>query len=122
MDLATIWSVVDKLTKKPILKKPIDNNTCYECKTIKIISREGIPTCPNCGLTDTTYLDEKPEWTSGISEDGKVSDPSRCVNPNANPELFSESWGKGTVNSSTNTSEIHPKRKIFLKLYKKFHV
>ena len=91
MDLATIWSVVDKLTKKPTLIKPIDINTCHECKTIKIISKEGIPTCPNCGLTDTTYIDENPEWTSGVTEDGKVNDPSRCGNPNANPELFQNS-------------------------------
>ena len=80
---------VDKLTKKPTLIKPIDINTCHECKTIKIISKEGIPTCPNCGLTDTTYINENPEWISGVTEDGKVNDPSRCGNPNANPELFS---------------------------------
>ena len=42
MDLATIWSVVDKLTKKPTLIKPIDINTCHECKTIKIKEIEAI--------------------------------------------------------------------------------
>ena len=110
MDLATIWSVVDKLTKKPTLIKPIDINTCHECKTIKIISKEGIPTCPNCGLTDMTYIDENPEWTSGVTEDGKVNDPSRCGNPNANPELFSESWGKGTIISTQRNSKYGDKR------------
>lgn len=111
MDLATIWSVVDRLQKKPILTKPINNyNICVTCKNVKIISKEGMPTCSNCGLVDTMFIDDNPEWTSGITEDGKVNDPSRCGNPNSNPELFSDSWGKGTVISTQKTSTYENKR------------
>ena len=45
MDLATIWSVVDRLQKKPTLTRPVDNyNICVTCNKVKIISKEGMPT------------------------------------------------------------------------------
>mgnify|MGYP005681849667 FL=1 len=111
MDLATIWSVVDRLQKKPTLTRPVDNyNICVTCNKVKIISKEGMPTCSNCGLVDTTFIDDNPEWTSGITDDGKVNDPSRCGNPNSNPELFSDSWGKGTVISTQRSSTYENKR------------
>jgi transcription initiation factor TFIIB len=111
-DLATIiWSQVDQLLNtKTIEKKPIDTKLCKECKIPKVITREGLPTCPGCGIMDTIFIDETPEWTSGISEDGKVNDPSRCGNPNSNPELFSQSWGKGTIISTQRGSSYENKR------------
>src|SRR6056300_1190325 len=111
-DLATIiWSQVDQLLNtKTIEKKPIDTKLCKECKIPKVITREGLPTCPGCGMMDTIFIDETPEWTSGISEDGKVNDPSRCGNPNSNPELFSQSWGKGTIISTQRGSSYENKR------------
>ena len=81
----TIWSHVDKLLKKPLLKKPNNTYTCKECNGTKVFSKEGMPTCSECGLVDSMFIDESPEWTSGISDDGKVNDPSRCGGPNANP-------------------------------------
>ena len=37
MDLATIWSVVDRLQKKPTLTRPVDNyNICVTCNKVKI--------------------------------------------------------------------------------------
>tara|TARA_B110000014_G_scaffold121205_1_gene83283 strand:+ start:15621 stop:16580 length:960 start_codon:yes stop_codon:yes gene_type:complete len=113
-ELATIWSDIDRLTKKPNVKKVLINNNnlnlCKECNNIKVFNREGLPTCSVCGLIDNTFIDESPEWTSGISEDGKVSDPSRCGNPNSNPELFSDSWGKGTIITSNRNSSYQNKR------------
>ena len=113
-ELATIWSDIDRLTKKPNVKKVLINNNnlnlCKECNNIKVFNREGLPTCSVCGLIDDTFIDESPEWTSGISEDGKVSDPSRCGNPNSNPELFSDSWGKGTIITSNRNSSYQNKR------------
>ena len=47
------------------------------------------------------------EW---YQEDGRVKDASRCGNPNPNPELFSDAWGKGTVISTKNTSNYENKR------------
>lgn len=110
MDEAAIWSVVDRLQKKPTIKKLINNHICNECQSTKVISKEGLPTCSNCGLVDNIFIDENPEWTSGISEDGKVNDPSRCGNPNSNPELFSQAWGKGTIISTQKNGTYQNKR------------
>ena len=110
MDEAAIWSIVDRLQKKPIIKKLINNHICNECQSTKVISKEGLPTCSNCGLVDNIFIDENPEWTSGISEDGKVNDPSRCGNPNSNPELFSQAWGKGTIISTQKNGTYQNKR------------
>lgn len=106
----TIWSHVDKLLKKPLLKKPINTYTCKECNGTKVFSKEGMPTCSECGLVDSMFIDESPEWTSGISDDGKINDPSRCGGPNANPELFSQAWGKGTIIATQHTSTYENKR------------
>ena len=70
----------------------------------KIFSPEGLPTCSECGLIEDRYVDDTAEWTSGMNDDGKVNDPSRCGNPNANPELFSQNWGKGTIISTQHGS------------------
>ena len=106
----TIWSHVDKLLKKPLLKKPNNTYTCKECNGTKVFSREGMPTCSECGLVDSMFIDESPEWTSGISDDGKINDPSRCTGPNANPELFSQAWGKGTIIATQHASTYESKR------------
>jgi transcription initiation factor TFIIB len=77
---------------------------------VKIISPEGLPTCSECGLVEDNFVDDTPEWTSGITDDGRVNDPSRCGNPNANPELFSQNWGKGTIISTQRSSTYENKR------------
>jgi transcription initiation factor TFIIIB Brf1 subunit/transcription initiation factor TFIIB len=108
--LAAIWSDLDQLLPKPNVNKPVNTNFCRECSGVKIISPEGLPTCSECGLIEDNFVDEKPEWTSGITDDGRVSDPSRCGTPNANPELFSHNWGKGTVISTQRSSTYENKR------------
>jgi transcription initiation factor TFIIIB Brf1 subunit/transcription initiation factor TFIIB len=51
------------------------------------------------------YIDESPEWTSGVSESGVSSDPSRCGTLAADTELFSAQWGVGMViNTSYKSS------------------
>jgi transcription initiation factor TFIIIB Brf1 subunit/transcription initiation factor TFIIB len=75
-----------------------------------VITPEGLPVCSSCGLVEDRFIDESPEWTSGVSEDGKVNDPSRCGNPNSNPELFSQAWGKGTIMATTYSSKYEIKR------------
>jgi transcription initiation factor TFIIB len=77
---------------------------------VKIISPEGLPTCSECGLVEDNFVDDSAEWTSGITDDGRVNDPSRCGNPNANPELFSQNWGKGTIISTQRSSTYENKR------------
>jgi transcription initiation factor TFIIIB Brf1 subunit/transcription initiation factor TFIIB len=109
--LATIWSDIDKLLQQKTEEKPVVNiNLCRECFGVKIFSPEGLPTCSECGLIEDRYVDDTAEWTSGMNEDGKVKDPSRCGNPNANPELFSQHWGKGTIISTQHSSTYENKR------------
>lgn len=91
--LATIWSEIDALLPKRKEEKLVNTNFCRECSSVKIFSPEGLPVCSNCGLVDDNFIDEAPEWTSGITDDGKVNDP-RDVEPNPNPELFSQNWGR----------------------------
>ena len=108
--LATIWYEIDSLLPKNEEEKLVNTNICRECSSVKVISPEGLPVCSECGLVDDNFIDDTPEWTSGITDDGKVNDPSRCGNPNANPELFSDSWGKGTIISTQGYSTYENKR------------
>lgn len=106
--LATIWSDLDQMIKKPSIK-PVNNYTCSHCNGEKVVTREGM-VCTECGIMDAVYIDDSAEWTSGVSEDGRVSDPSRCNVPSANHELFSDSWGKGTVIETKYSSKYETKR------------
>jgi transcription initiation factor TFIIB len=64
---ANIWSDVDHLLNKNKIQKSVDKNLCNICKIPKVITREGFPTCPECGLIDSTmFIDDTPEWTSGV--------------------------------------------------------
>jgi len=108
--LAAIWSDIDQLLQKRSEEKPVNKHICRECTGVKIISPEGLPTCSECGLVEDNFVDDTPEWTSGITDDGRVSDPSRCGNPNPNPELFSQNWGKGTIISTQRSSTYENKR------------
>ena len=76
--LAAIWSQVDTLLPKQIEEKPVNINFCRECSGVKVISPEGLPTCSDCGLVDSYFVDDTAEWTSCVTDDGKVNDPSRC--------------------------------------------
>jgi hypothetical protein len=57
----------------------VNTNFCRECSGVKIISPEGLPTCSECGLIEDNFVDDSAEWTSGITDDGRVNDPSRDV-------------------------------------------
>jgi transcription initiation factor TFIIIB Brf1 subunit/transcription initiation factor TFIIB len=108
--LAAIWSDLDQLLTKNTHEKPVNIYICRECSGTKIISPEGLPTCSECGLIEDNFVDDKAEWTSGITDDGRVNDPARCGNPNANPELFSQNWGKGTIIATQRSSTYENKR------------
>jgi len=108
--LAAIWSDLDQLLNKQNEEKPVNRNFCRECSGVKIITPEGLPTCSDCGLVEDNFVDDTPEWTSGLTDDGRVNDPSRCGNPNVNPELFSQNWGKGTIISTQRSSTYENKR------------
>src|SRR6056300_804224 len=106
--LAAIWSDVDRLIHKPTTK-PVDNRLCVYCSGDKVLTREGM-VCMECGTVDHVYIEETAEWSSGLNDDGKASDPSRCAIPTANHELFSDAWGKGTVIATKYSSNYETKR------------
>ena len=108
--LAAIWSDIDRLLPQKTHEKPVNRNFCRECSGVKVVSPEGLPTCSECGLVEDNFVDDSAEWTSGLTDDGRVNDPSRCGNPNANPELFSQNWGKGTIISTQRSSTYENKR------------
>ena len=110
MELADIWKIHDELLKSEKNDEPVDNNFLCKCSGYKIINSDGLPTCTSCGVVDDYYIDESPEWTSGVGEDGKVNDPSRCGALNADTDLYSESWGQSTIIGSFSYSSVQVKR------------
>jgi transcription initiation factor TFIIB len=104
MNLDTIWTQVDALLNTHTNEERVIQFVCKSCNGIKVYGSDHMPVCSSCGIVDQYYIDETAEWTSGVSDEGKVSDPARCGNPNANPELFSEEWGKGTIIATKHTT------------------
>jgi transcription initiation factor TFIIIB Brf1 subunit/transcription initiation factor TFIIB len=105
-EYANIWAELDAYLietnpqKEELVK--VDHYTCI-CGSQKLFGADGIPVCTSCGRTEWSYIDDSPEWISGVSEDGKVSDPSRCGMP-VDTELFSSAWGSGTVITGRHAS------------------
>ena len=111
MELAAIWNTVDLLKKENEKEnEPVNNEYICTCFGYKIISSCGLPVCTNCGLVENYYIDNSPEWTSGVSESGQIKDPSRCGGPQADTDLFSSAWGQGTIINSNSFSTFKNKR------------
>jgi transcription initiation factor TFIIIB Brf1 subunit/transcription initiation factor TFIIB len=114
---AAIWEDVNTLleTKRQeeAQQTTTNNYECAECKGTKVIAPEGLPVCTECGLVDDKYISDVAEWTSGVSEDGKVSDPARCgADAHGNPNLYSSQWGKSTVISTSRGSSTYKNRRM----------
>lgn len=96
--LDTYWAEFDLLkpaaTPKPLKKS--NNYLCAKCEIPKVFGLDNLPMCTGCGVIDSYYIDDAPEWLNSVSEDGKVSDMSRCGMP-TDLDLFSEKWGSGTI-------------------------
>jgi len=83
--------------------------TC-PCGGVKIPANEdGLPVCTSCGVVDSIYIDDSAEWFNNVSEDGTVTDNTRCGQPQ-DLALFSEQWGSGTVIQTTGKSSYAQKR------------
>jgi transcription initiation factor TFIIIB Brf1 subunit/transcription initiation factor TFIIB len=113
---AAIWEDLNNLLEnkpKEEVQKLANNYECVECNGTKVIAPEGLPVCTQCGLVDDKYISDVAEWTSGISEDGKVSDPARCgADAHGNPNLYSSQWGKSTVISTSRGSSTYKNRRM----------
>ena len=100
-DIDIIWAdfdacrhLIDKPAKK--VEEPVYNEFECKCGGQKVIGDQKFPVCTSCGIIDSYYVDDSPEWVSGVSEDGVASDPSRCGMP-SDTDLYSPAWGRGTV-------------------------
>jgi transcription initiation factor TFIIB len=98
---AEAWSDFEQIraTCVPCAPKNVHEFFCA-CGGEKVIGPDNLPVCTSCGLIETMFIDESPEWTSGVSEAGVSKDPSRCGNLATDTELFSTAWGTGTVIST----------------------
>ena len=108
-----IWADFEASLEKPsTLKSEPEIYSEYICKCggIKVFGYENLPTCTRCGLIDRMYIDSTPEWTSGVSEDGVSKDPSRCGNMLPDQDLYSSSWGVGTIIHASRGSNYSMKR------------
>lgn len=113
MEEQIAWEQFDMLTgqnTKPIQSKnPYAHYFCASCNGSKVFIPGELPTCGTCGLVDTEYISEEPEWASGIDNDGEVCDGSRVGAP-LDLELFSSKWGAGCVLSVGSRSTYYMKK------------
>jgi transcription initiation factor TFIIIB Brf1 subunit/transcription initiation factor TFIIB len=98
------WACFEQFRNETLPEKK-EVNAVYFCKCggTKVVGSENLPVCSSCGIIDSYYIDESAEWTSGVSEGGVVSDPSRCGMP-TDTELFSAQWGAGLLINSKGAS------------------
>lgn len=93
-----IWAEFEASMGEPsTVKTELYNEFICKCGGAKVFGCENLPTCTSCGIVDSMYVDDRPEWTSGVGEDGVSNDPSRCGSTNEDQDLFSSTWGTGTV-------------------------
>ena len=104
-DFEDIWEEfetfrnIDKVQETEIKVYLYSEYTC-QCGGMKHPNRENMPVCSSCGRVDKMCLDDSPEWTSGVSEGGVSTDPSRCGTLATDTGLFSAAWGTGTIISA----------------------
>jgi len=99
-DTSAMWTEFEALRSihqvKSVTTKKFNPEFFCTCGGVKVKNCDNLPACTSCGICDSMYIDNTAEWTSGVDETGKVSDPSRCGAPQ-DLELFSEKWGNSTV-------------------------
>jgi transcription initiation factor TFIIIB Brf1 subunit/transcription initiation factor TFIIB len=110
-ELEEIWGVFDEYRKsQEVVVFPCESEFFCTCGGTKVIGSDCLPVCTGCGRVDKVCIDESPEWTSGVSEGGISSDPSRCGNLATDTELFSSQWGTGTIISAQYKSSYAMRR------------
>lgn len=109
------WSVFKEAQAKynpvPVttLKTQKNEFTCV-CGGQKVIDGGcGLPVCTSCGIVESYYIDDSPEWVNGPSDDGVTIDKSRC-GPPQDLALFSEHWGASSIIKSSGKQTYAQKR------------
>jgi transcription initiation factor TFIIB len=86
-----------------------ENEYICKCGGLKILNDDDLPTCRECGVVQSMYISDKPEWISSVDETGKVTDRARC-GISQDLELFSSKWGYGSTLEVTRHSSKTDKR------------
>ena len=89
LDIDSLFAVFDTPTV------PIETRVSPVCSNCGAEDSVVGGTCVSCGLTSSHLISDECEWTSGLSSDGVVHDPSRVGMP-CDP-LYSDHWGRGTL-------------------------
>ena len=104
---------------EPKIEKHIETYNHYICKCggNKIYTTGELPFCTSCGVVDSFYIDETPEWTNGVSESGESTDNSRAGYLAVDNDLYSNTWGVGTVINAKWNSSYATKRMARINFY-----
>ena len=107
MEIEKTWELFESLRKPE--EKPYEKHSseffCSACGGQKMVIE--MPTCIECGLVDSEYISEEPEWRSGGDDGGP--DPSRVGAP-VNLDHFSAAWNQGTIMNVKNSACYAQKR------------
>jgi len=109
MCLDSIWADFHSHLKqqesiKIATTRPNDLYTC-ECGGQKIPGNDdGFPTCTSCGIVDSVFIDDSPEWVNCVSENGTVTNHARCGQAK-DLDLFSEHWGGSQIQTTYKSSK-----------------
>jgi transcription initiation factor TFIIIB Brf1 subunit/transcription initiation factor TFIIB len=113
-NLDDIWNEFDAFRNSQKTTDPsiiiIENQYLCICGGTKYLNIENMPVCSSCGRVDKMFIDDSPEWTSGVSEGGVSTDPSRCGNLATDTGLYSSQWGIGTIISAQYKSSYAMRR------------
>lgn len=98
-DVEASWALLDQLRPQVEEVLTIDHSALYICSNCggtKTFTDSGqdLPTCTSCGVVDSEFISDEPEWNPRGEDDGP--DPSRVGAP-VNTDHFSAAWGMGTI-------------------------
>lgn len=111
-----IWADFEA-SREPPMKAPTFVNKSICCGTYKVPGCDNLPVCTRCGRIDQSYIDNTPEWSNNVSEEGKSSDNSRAGNLAVDTELYSHEWGRSTVIRAGWNSSYKMKRMARINFY-----
>lgn len=118
VDIQRSWELFDSLRLTEVGAcdaDPLDAYHCRVCGGKKSFDvHDDLPVCTVCGLMDSQYVSDEPEWRSGGAEGGP--DPSRVGAP-VNVDHFSAAWGASTVMAVARTAAYDQKRLARINLH-----
>jgi hypothetical protein len=100
---ALAWAQFEELQVPA--EKPRESTDCFcSCGGVKSYEYE-FPTCVVCGVMDSCFLSDEPEWMFGGPDENGGTDMCRVGMPQ-NTSLYSEAWGVGTIIKGRNCQKM----------------